>query len=49
MTATKLAITLGILALILLAIGYFDLKYTAIYGDGIVVKNDLLELNGGAR
>ncbi len=45
MTAPKLAIILGILAVILLAIGYLDLTHTVIYGDGIAVKDDLVELN----
>lgn len=49
MTDDKLAIILGIIAIILLATGYYRIEQSIIYGDGIVVKDDLVELNGGAR
>ena len=49
MTATKLAIILGIIAIILLATGYYRIEQSIIYGDGIVVKDDLIELQGQMR
>ena len=49
MTATKLAIILGIIAIILLSIGYYRMEQSIIYGDGIAVKNDLNELQGQMR
>ena len=49
MTATKLAIILGILAIILLMAEYSKIGQSIIYGDGIVVKSDLNELQGQMR
>lgn len=45
MTPDRLLIITCVIAVIMLAIGYLDLTHTVIYGDGIVVKDDLLELN----
>lgn len=49
MNADKLAIILGTIAIILLAIGYYRIEKSIIHGDGIVVKDDISNLNLGVR